>query len=111
MKFLKVLSVFFFALFSLSSFAATASFRMAAVEVDGVKFWLPSTLVVHKGDSVEIQAVSKVPGDNSVHGLMIKDFNVVEVVDTKGKTVKFTADKAGTFPITCQLHPAHIGGQ
>ena len=27
------------------------------------------------------------------------------------KTVEFTADRAGIFPIICQLHPAHVGGQ
>ena len=26
-------------------------------------------------------------------------------------TVEFTAAKAGVFPIICQLHPAHVGGQ
>ena len=34
-------------------------------------------------------------------------------VITRGepKTVTFTADKVGVFPITCQLHPAHVGGE
>ena len=37
-------------------------------------------------------------------------------VTGSGKTftvanVEFTADKAGIFPINCQLHPAHVGGE
>ena len=27
------------------------------------------------------------------------------------KTVTFKADKPGVFPMVCQLHPAHVGGQ
>jgi len=29
----------------------------------------------------------------------------------KTANVKFVADKAGIFPIKCQLHPAHVTGQ
>jgi len=33
------------------------------------------------------------------------------VAGDKTATVTFTADKAGVFPIKCQLHPAHVVGQ
>ena len=37
---------------------------------------------------------------------------VKEVVPgEKTSNVKFVADKAGIFPIKCQLHPAHVVGQ
>lgn len=91
--------------------AATVKVREVAVETAGVKFWIPSTIVVKKGDDVVIDAVSKVPGKNSIHGFAIHDFNVAEVVDGKGKEIRFKADKAGVFPITCHMHPAHVGGQ
>ena len=94
-----------------SALAETRSFRLDAVEIDGVKFWLPSTIVVKKGDTVKIEAMSKVPGANSVHGLEIKEFKVQEVINEKGKIVEFKADKAGVFAIGCQLHPAHVGAQ
>lgn len=93
------------------SFAATVKVREVAIETGGVKFWIPSTIIVKKGDDVVIDAVSKVPGANSVHGFAIHDFKVAEVVDGKGKEIKFRADKAGIFPITCHMHPAHVGGQ
>ena len=96
---------------SSAAFAEARTFNVSAVEVDGVKFWLPSTLVVKKGDTVKIHAVSKVPGANSVHGFAIDAFNVKEVIDTKGKDISFTADKAGVFAIYCHMHPAHVGGQ
>jgi nitrosocyanin len=94
-----------------AAFAETRTFNEFAVEVDGVKFWSPATIVVKKGDVVTIHAVSKVPGANSVHGFAIDAFNVKEVIDIKGKDIKFTADKAGVFPIYCHMHPAHVGGQ
>jgi nitrosocyanin len=94
-----------------SAYAETRTFNVTAVEVDGTKFWLPANLIVKKGDTVKIHAVSKVPGQNSVHGFAIDAFKIQEVVDTKGKDITFTADKAGIFDIRCQLHPAHVGGQ
>jgi nitrosocyanin len=91
--------------------AEVRNFQTFAVEASGVKFWLPSTFVVKKGDVVKITATSKIPGKNSVHGLAIDAFKIQEVADTKGKTIEFTADKAGIFEIRCHLHPPHVGGQ
>jgi nitrosocyanin len=82
-----------------------------AVEIDGTKFWFPSSITVKKGDTVKIHAVSKVPGTPSVHGFSIPAYKVEVVADEKGKDVEFVADKAGIFPINCQLHPAHVGAQ
>ncbi len=93
------------------AFAETRTLRMVTVEASGAKMWIPSTLVVKKGDTVRIEAVSKLTGPAGVHGLQIEAFKVKEVVDEKGKTVEFIADKPGIFPIGCHLHPAHIGGQ
>jgi nitrosocyanin len=113
MKNSKKIFFVFFALLCLcaSAFATERQFNITAVEINGTKFWFPSTLTVKKGDVVKIHAVSKVPGENSVHGFAIKDYNIAEVIDTKGKDIQFTADRDGIFPISCHLHPAHIGGQ
>lgn len=111
MKLLTVLSfLFFFAALEVC-LADTQQFYLQAVELSGTKFWLPSTVVVKKGDTVKIHLVNKIPGINSLHGFAIDAFKVKEVIDTKGKEIEFTADKVGLFPIYCQLHPAHIGGQ
>ena len=87
-------------------------FTVVNVEYEGTKIWLPSTLVVHKGDKVQIKLINNVKADPNQHGYAIAAFNVAAVV-TRGEpaNVEFVADKVGVFPISCQLHPAHIGGQ
>jgi nitrosocyanin len=82
------------------------------VEYEGTKIWLPSPLIVKKGQRVRINLINKVPTDPNQHGFAIAAFGVAAVV-TRGEpqTVDFVADRAGLFPITCQLHPAHVGGQ
>ena len=87
-------------------------FTVAAFEYEGTKIWLPSTLIVHKGDRVKIKLINNVKGDRNQHGFRIAAFNV-ETIVTRGEpqSVEFVADKAGVFPTACQLHPAHIGGQ
>jgi len=91
--------------------AAERSFRLYTVEVQGVKFWIPSTIVVKKGDSVKIEAVTKLEGPAATHGLSIPDMKIQEIVDNKAKVITFTAEKAGIFPISCHLHPPHVGSQ
>ena len=99
------------ALLSFNTFAAEIHVQEVAVEIDGTKFWFPSTITVKKGDTVKIHLVSKVPGSNPVHGFAIDAYKVQEVIDAKGKDIEFVADKAGIFPIRCQLHPGHVGGE
>lgn len=87
-------------------------FTVVNLEYEGSKLWLPSTLVVHKGDKVKIKLINNVKSEPNQHGYSIPAFNIAAVV-TRGepKDIEFVADKAGVFPISCQLHPAHIGGQ
>jgi plastocyanin len=91
---------------------AVHQFTVVNIEYEGSKIWVPSTLVVHKGDTVKIKLINNVKSDPNQHGFAISAFNVAAVV-TRGepKEIEFTADKAGIFPIFCQLHPAHVGGQ
>ena len=119
---------------SLTVFADTKEFFVNAVEINKTKYWLPADLkidqkdphfkvkegagdfTVKKGDTVVFHLLSKIGGANNIHGFAIDEFKVEALVDDKGlvksheKTVKFVADKAGTFKIRCQLHPAHVGG-
>jgi plastocyanin len=94
-----------------SAHAEVRAFQLVSIEAGGVKVWLPSVLVVKKGDQVRIKAISKVPAPNQVHGLAIPEFKIAETVDEKGKDVAFVADHAGVFPMYCHLHPGHVGGQ
>jgi len=87
-------------------------FTVVNIEFEGSKIWVPSTLVVHKGDKVKIKLINNVKSDPNQHGFAIAALKV-EAVVTRGepKEIEFVADKAGIFPITCQLHPAHVGGE
>jgi nitrosocyanin len=76
---------------------------------DGTKVWLPSNLMVHEGDTVELTLINKL---DEPHGFRIAAFGVEEVVQPKAQTsVRFTATKAGLAAFICHIHPPHIGGQ
>ena len=91
---------------------ASMSFTVVNVEYEGSKMWTPATLVVKKGTQVKLKLVNNVPSDPNQHGFAIPAYNIAEIV-TRGepKMVEFKADKDGVFPIICQLHPAHVGGE
>lgn len=92
--------------------AGKVSLTIVNVEYEGTKIWIPTTIVARKGDKVVLKLVSNVPSDPSQHGFAIPDYKVAEIVDRgQPKTMEFTADRTGVFPIICQLHPAHVAGQ
>jgi nitrosocyanin len=89
--------------------AEVKKFTLVNVLLDGAKIWLPSSIIVHKGETVELTLDNKLDGP---HGFKIEALGIETVVQPKSKTtVQFTPDKAGVFPYICQLHPPHIGGQ
>ncbi len=95
---------------SASALAAKRSITLVNYETDGLKQWLPGTIIVKKGDDVEINLINNVP--SGVHGFFIPDFDVrKEVKKGVKEVVKFKADKEGLFDMKCHLHPAHVGGQ
>jgi nitrosocyanin len=87
-------------------------FTIVNVEYEGTKMWLPGTMVVHKGDKVKVRLINNVKSDPNQHGFTIPAYNIAVVV-TRGEpaTLDFVADRVGIFPIACQLHPGHVGGQ
>jgi nitrosocyanin len=95
------------------SFAALAEKRAITLvnyETDGVKQWLPGTIIVKKGEDVELTLINNVPSGD--HGFFIPDYKVTKVVKKGVKeVVTFKADKDGLFDMKCHLHPAHVGGQ
>lgn len=104
---------------SFSALAETRSITLVNYETEGpmvdgkpsaVKQWLPGTIIVKKGDDVELTLINNVPSGD--HGFTIPDFKIVKVVKKGVKeVVKFKADKDGLFNMKCQMHPAHVGGQ
>jgi nitrosocyanin len=88
------------------------SFTVVNVDYEGTKIWVPGTLVVKKGTKVRLKLVNNVPADPNQHGFAIPAYNIAEIVNRgEPKQIEFTADKEGIFPIICQLHPAHVGGE
>ncbi|MCL5986886.1 MAG: cupredoxin domain-containing protein [Actinobacteria bacterium] len=67
--------------------------------------WEPDTIVVFKGDTVALNVSNP---HEDIHSLIISDFGVNTGPldqDSGVKTVKFTADKAGTFRFECGTEP------
>jgi nitrosocyanin len=82
------------------------------IEFEGSKIWVPGPIVVEKGNTVKIKAINNVKSDPAVHGLAIPAYGVAVVVNEgKPENIEFKADKAGIFPISCHLHPTHVGTQ
>jgi nitrosocyanin len=94
-----------------ASYAAAAEpkkFTLINVVLDGTKIWLPSSLMVHQGDDVELTLINKL---DEPHGFKIDDFGIEEVVQPKAQmTVTFTATQPGAHRYLCHLHPPHLGG-
>jgi nitrosocyanin len=106
------IAVLFLTLVALGSHATASEvrkFTLINVIFDGTKIWLPSSLIVHQGDTVELTLITKL---DAPHGFKIADFGIEEVVQPKAQTtVRFTATTSGLHAYTCQMHPPHIGGQ
>ncbi len=87
-------------------------FTVVAIESEGAKFWIPSTLIVKKGDKVKITLINTIKAEPNTHGYAIDAFGIKEVIARgEPKAVSLTADKTGVFTIYCHQHPKHIGGQ
>jgi heme/copper-type cytochrome/quinol oxidase subunit 2 len=66
----------------------------------------PAKLTAHEGRKVEIRVTNT--AKDKQHGFSIDEFDVKETIDQgKTTTVKFKAEKAGTFKVYCQIHPTH----
>ena len=90
----------------------TMSFTIVNIEYEGSKIWTPGTIVVKKGTHVKLKLINNVPSDPNQHGFAIPAYDIAKVVNRgTPEEVEFTANKEGVFPIICQLHPAHVGGQ
>lgn len=107
MKLMTILAVL---ALSFSALAEKRAITLVNYEYEGTKQWLPGTIIVKKGDDVELTLINNVP--SGVHGFYIPDFKVRKEVKKGAKdVVTFKADKEGLFQMKCHMHPAHVGGQ
>jgi nitrosocyanin len=100
------------ALVPLAQPAAAGEVSLTIVNIEspqGVKIWVPESIFAKKGDTVKLRLINKLDAE---HGFKIAGVGVEKVVKAQSaEEVTFTADKAGIFPISCQLHPPHVAGQ
>lgn len=99
-------------LIGFSTPASAGEVHLTVVNIEtpqGVKIWEPTSIFAKKGDTVTLRLINKLQAE---HGYKIEAFGVEKVIGPEAaETVTFTADKAGVFPISCQLHPPHVAGQ
>ena len=92
--------------------ASAGEVTLTVVNVEtpqGVKVWLPESIFAKKGDTVKLKLINKLDAE---HGFKIAGVGVEKVVAAQGtEEVTFKAEKAGIYPISCQLHPPHVAGQ
>ncbi|MDQ7859437.1 MAG: cupredoxin domain-containing protein [Armatimonadota bacterium] len=71
--------------------------------------WLPSALIVRRGERVTLTLRNVSPAD---HGFAIDEARIQEIVQPgQTKTVTFSHRTEGVLRYYCHVHPAHIGGQ
>jgi plastocyanin len=92
--------------------AQDREFTLINIKYEGKVIWLPSLLVVKKGEKVKLTLVNNVKDDPEVHGYSIPQFDVkADVKRGTPSIVEFMASEAGLFDTNCHLHPAHLKGQ
>lgn len=65
----------------------------------------PAVLSVPRNADVEFKVTNTA---TKTHGFSVQGYDVVkEIPAGESITVKFTANRSGTFKVFCQLHPAH----
>ena len=94
---------------SLPLHAEVRKITLVNYQIEGTKQWVPGTIAGYEDEQLEITLINKAKGP---HGFTIPSHKVTEVVK-KGekKTITITLKEEGIYPMKCQLHPAHIGGQ
>lgn len=78
--------------------------------VDGKKTWLPADAKVPAGSKVEITLVNTL---DDPHGFTAPGLTTDPVIVGGKETKTFTvqAQNKGDYKFSCQMHPAHVGGQ
>jgi nitrosocyanin len=80
---------------------------VSAAVVQGKPGFTPTTVTVHTGDKVDLRVGNTT---DKPHGFDIEGYGLTARVIEPGAPptrIRFTARRAGTFRIFCQLHPAH----
>lgn len=85
--------------------AHTARPTITAASIDGGAGFEPATITVHKTDKVKLTVRNTTA---KTHGFTIVGYGIRREVPSDAPIeVNFTASRAGTYEIRCQLHPTH----
>ncbi|MFN2608205.1 MAG: cupredoxin domain-containing protein [Acidimicrobiales bacterium] len=84
----------------------TEHHTITAALVQGKAGFDPATVTVHHGDTVDFTVLNTT---DKTHGFSIQGYGITKLSDPSAGPlhVRFTAGKAGTYKIFCQLHPTH----
>lgn len=101
-----VVSVLALALLSAACGGSASPDRaISAAQVEGGAGFEPATITVHKNDKVTLTVGNST---DKTHGFTIVGYGIEHEVQAGTPIdVEFTASRAGTYEIKCQLHPAH----
>jgi plastocyanin len=78
--------------------------------IDGTTYWVPAEITVKAGQKYLLVAKHEVEGGFAFHGLSLREFGVLTQVNRNQElktVIEIPANKAGTYNIGCQFHPAH----
>ena len=85
--------------------SSTDHLKIRDVLINGKPGFSVETVTVTKGDKVDLRIDNNLPAP---HGFSIDAYGIHRVVQPRRpQELTFTASKAGTFRIYCQLQPAH----
>src|SRR5687767_11177591 len=76
----------------------TRELTLINIKYQGKIVWLPSPIMMKKGETLRLTLVNNVQDDPNVHGFSIPQFGVkADVVRDTPLVIEFKADKAGLF--------------
>jgi nitrosocyanin len=83
----------------------TVQHSVDAARVSGAAGFVPPTITVDKRNRVTLKVGNTT---DATHGFSIEGYGIRrEIAPNSPVDVKFTATKAGTYKVYCQLHEAH----
>ncbi|MBW2267638.1 MAG: cupredoxin domain-containing protein [Deltaproteobacteria bacterium] len=89
--------------------AGPAVIQVVSTNVQGKNVYIPSTIVVEAGKPA---ALSVFNTTETPHGFSITGAGIEEVlIPGQEHPIELPALEPGSYPIYCQLHPAHRGGR
>lgn len=86
--------------------------KAAVRKVGEVYGYVPSTLVVHRGDRVVLHIRNLEAGGDDGHTFTLPGYRINRTLSPLATiTISFMASKSGTFPFYCEFHKPWMRGE